>query len=100
MMRADYIAARHEPDMKTRRRFGSIHDKSVGKSAHAPPRLFRLRHRIHLQPVGIVLVRIGNCKTADAGRKRGLPVPELLAENGGADIKQLAGLARRRLYTG
>jgi len=45
--------------------------------------LFRLRNRIHLQPGGAVLVRRGNRAAADAGRWRGLRVPELPAEDGG-----------------
>jgi hypothetical protein len=69
-------------------RFGSIHDNPVRKSVRAPSRLSRLRHGIQLRPFGIVLVRGGNRQTADAGRQRRLPVPGLLAENGGANLKQ------------
>jgi hypothetical protein len=95
MMRGDHTAVRHEPDMKTRRRFGSIHDKSVRKSASAPPRLFTLRDAIHLRPDRFVLVRGGNRKAADAGRRRGLPVPGLLAEDDDANLGQRGRLKGR-----
>jgi hypothetical protein len=71
--------------LKNRPGFGPLHDKSVRKSAIPPPRLFRLRNGIHLPPGGAVLVRRGNRAAADAGRWRGLPVPGLSAEDGGAD---------------
>jgi hypothetical protein len=70
--------------MKTRRKFGSIHDKSVRKAGLAPPRLFRVRNGIYLQPGGAVLVRRGNRPAADAIRRRRLPVPGVFAEEGGA----------------
>jgi len=70
--------------MKTRSPSAPIHDKSVRKSAIAPPRLRRLRHRVHLQPVGAVLVRGARFSLADAIRWRRLPVPGLPAEEGSA----------------
>jgi hypothetical protein len=85
MLIADHNAVRDEPDMKTRPKFGSIHDKSVRKSypRFAPSRLFRVRNGIHLQPGGAVLVRRGNRPAADAGRRRRLPVPGVFEEEGG-----------------
>src|SRR5438046_1365047 len=79
---ANYTAVRHEPDMKTQTRFGSIDDRSVGKSTIAAAGLFRLRNGIHLRPGGTVLVRGGSGAVADAARWRRLPVPRLLAEVG------------------
>ena len=65
---ADHNAVRHEPELKPGHDCGPIHDKSVRKRrVLAPPRLFRLRNGIHLQPVGAVLVRRGNRPAADAG---------------------------------
>src|SRR6266849_7664962 len=84
--------------MKTRTGFGSIDDRSVRKSAIAAAGLFRLRNGIHLQPGGTVLVRGGSGAAADAARRRRLPVPRLLAEDGGgANFKRpsvLKGLSR------
>ena len=74
--------------MKTRSESGPIHDKSVRNSALAPPRLLRLRHRIHLQPVGTVLVRDEDFRMPmPLGRQR-LPVPGLPAQGGGARRKR------------
>jgi hypothetical protein len=42
-----------------------------------------MRNGIHLRPGGTVLVRRGSCTAADAARRRRLPVPGLLAEDGG-----------------
>src|SRR5260221_2580133 len=70
--------------MKTQSPGAQIHDKSVRKQAIAPPRLRRLRHRVHLQPVGAVLVRGGGLSSADAIRWRRLPVPGLPAQEGSA----------------
>jgi hypothetical protein len=77
------------PTLKTRPRFGSNHDKSVRKSGLAPPRLFRLRNGIHLQPGGTVLVRRGNRAAADANRWWRLPVPGLFAQGGGATFSRV-----------
>jgi hypothetical protein len=57
-------------------------DKSVRIPGLTPPRLFQVRHRIHLQPGRAVLVHRRNRAAADAGG-RGLPVPGLFAEDGG-----------------
>ena len=63
------------------------HDKSVRNPALAPPRLRRLRHRIHLQPVGAVLVLRGSVSAADADGRQRLPVPGLPAQARiGADV--------------
>jgi hypothetical protein len=83
MLDADDSAVRDEPDMKTRPKFGSIHDKCVRNTGLAPSRLSRMRNRIHLQPRGSVLVRRGNRPAADAIRRRRLPVPGLFAQEGG-----------------
>src|SRR6266480_7502716 len=68
--------------MKTQTGFSSD-DRSVGKSTIAPAGLFRLRNGIHLRPGGNMLVRRGSRAAADAARWRRLPVPRLLAEDGG-----------------
>jgi hypothetical protein len=64
--------------------------------------LFRLRNGIHLRPGGIVLVRRGSGAAADAARWRRLPVPGLLAEDGGGGnfkqpriLKAIVAIARR-----
>jgi hypothetical protein len=67
------------------------HDKSAKKSQSAgkpdtglaPPRLSALRRGIRLQPVGRMLVRWRNRTPADAGQRRGLPVPGVFEEGGG-----------------
>jgi hypothetical protein len=79
-------------------RFGSIHDKSVRYYGLAPPRLSPMRHGIHLQPGRAMLVRRGNRPAADAGRRRGLPVPGLFTEGGGANLKQLCALMAYRRH--
>jgi hypothetical protein len=56
--------------------------------------LFRLRNGIHLRLGGIVLVRRGSGAAADAIRWRRLPVPRLLAEDGGKQSTIL--IVRRR----
>jgi hypothetical protein len=53
--------------MKNAQEFGSIDDKSLGKSGLPPPRLLPVRNAVHLQPGGAVLVRRGNRAAADAG---------------------------------
>jgi hypothetical protein len=92
MLLADYTADRHEPDMKTQAESGSNDDKSVRNPGLAPPRLFEVRNGIHLQPGGAVLVRRGNHAAADAGGRRGLPVPGLFAEDGGTNFKKPCAL--------
>src|SRR4051794_16838750 len=66
------------------------HDKRIRKSRFAgkgdarlaPPRLSGLRHAIHLQPVGTMLVRRRIRAAADAARRQRLPVPGLSKEGG------------------
>jgi hypothetical protein len=72
---------------------GSVHDKSVGNYALAPPRLFPMRIGIHLQYGRAVLVRRGSCPPADADRWRGLPVPRLSAQGGGTGVRKPAAIA-------
>jgi len=69
--------------MKTRSQSGPLHDKSVRNSPHAPPRLRRLWQRVHLQPVGIVLVRGGGFPDAVAAGWQRLPVSGMPAQGGG-----------------
>jgi hypothetical protein len=73
-------------ELKPLSKCDSVHDKSVRnvRPGVAPPRLFRLRNGIHLRPLGTVLVRGGNRAAADADGWRGLPVPGVFAEDGGA----------------
>src|SRR6476620_9237915 len=82
MICRDGNAIRDKPRIKSRSQSGPIHDKSERKSALAPPRLRRLRHRVHLQPLGAVLVRRGRLSFADAVRRQRLPVPGLPAQGG------------------
>ena len=72
--------------MKKWTRFGSIDERSVGKSTLAPTGLLRLRNGIHLRLGGIVLVRGGSGAAADAIRWRRLPLPGLPAEDGGGNL--------------
>jgi HAD superfamily hydrolase (TIGR01509 family) len=74
--------------MKTRSQNGALHDKSVRNSSFPPPFLRRLRHRIHLQPVGTMLVQRGGFSHADAAGWQRLPVSGLPAQD---------SRARRRL---
>jgi hypothetical protein len=88
MLFVDHNAVRKKSRIKTRLEWRPIHDKSVRKLRPdlAPPRLRRLRHGIFLRPVRTVLVRRGNAAAADAGRRRGLPVPRVFEEDGGRSI--------------
>jgi hypothetical protein len=54
------------PALKALGTLGLNHDKSVRNSHLAPPYLLMLRHGIHLQPGGAVLVRGRNLPPADA----------------------------------
>jgi hypothetical protein len=85
MLLLDHNAVRKKPRIKTSLEWRPLHGKSVRNSGPdlAPPRLRRLRGGIFLQPVRTVLVRRGNRAAADAGRRRGLPVPGVFEEDGG-----------------
>ncbi len=61
---------------------GPVHDKSVRNCGRTPPRLFRLRRGIRLQPGRRMLVRRGVVPPADADGCQRLPVPGLPAEVG------------------
>src|SRR5205814_7586037 len=82
--KANYTCVRDEPDMKILASVGLDHDKSVRKSGFAPPRLPALRNRIHLQPGRAMLVRGRVLSTADADRRRRLPVPGMFAQGDNA----------------
>jgi hypothetical protein len=84
MLFRNHNAVRKKPRIKTRLEWRPIHDKSVGNSGPGltPPRLRRLRHGIFMQPGRTVLVRRGDRAAADAGRRRGLPVPGVPEEDG------------------
>ena len=70
------------PGLIPRQDTAPVDDKSVRKPARAPPRLFRLRHRIHLQPIRPVLVFGRGFSPADAAGWQRLPVPGLPARQG------------------
>jgi hypothetical protein len=84
VLAANHSTVRRERRIKIQLECDSVDGKSVRKpgAGHTPPSLFGLRNRIYVQPVRTVLVRRGNRPAADAGRRRGLPVPGLLKEDG------------------
>src|ERR1700744_3273635 len=85
--------------MKSQGRSVQIHDKLVRKSRPTPPRLFCLRNRVFLRPFRQLLVRGRNRETADADRRRRLPVPGLSAEDGECRATVIASVAKQSRAT-
>jgi hypothetical protein len=80
-----------DPTRKSWPRSGWFRDKLFGYiAAHC---LFPLRSRIHLRSGGTVLVPRGDRAAADADGRRGLPVPRLPAQRGGAGERNRTAIA-------